>query len=81
MSERHRKELAGTVTSDKMAKTAIVEVVRLVQHPVYRKVVKKWKKYAAHDEKKVSKTGDRVRIQETKPLSKTKRWQVVEVLR
>jgi small subunit ribosomal protein S17 len=81
MSERHRKERVGMVLSTKTEKTAVVEVVRLVRHPIYRKVVKKWKTYAAHDEKKMSKAGDRVRIRETRPISKTKRWQVVEVLR
>lgn len=80
MADQHKKELVGVVLSTKMEKTAIVQVTRLFQHPVYQKVVRVRKKYAAHDEKKASKIGDKVRIQESRPLSKTKRWQVVEVI-
>ena len=80
MSEQHRKELVGTVLGNKMEKTAVVNVTRLVQHPVYKKVIRVRKKYVAHDEKKETKVGDTVRIRETKPLSKTKRWKIVEVL-
>ncbi len=79
MAERHRKELVGTVLSNKMEKTAVVQVTRLVQHPLFHKVIRVRKKYVAHDEKK-SKIGDKVRISETKPVSKSKRWQVVEVM-
>ncbi|MBI4368372.1 MAG: 30S ribosomal protein S17 [Candidatus Omnitrophica bacterium] len=80
MAERHRKELTGTVLSSKMEKTAIVQVTRLVQHPVYRKVVRWRKKYVVHDAQKKAKVGDKVRIRETRPISKTKCWQVIEVL-
>ena len=80
MAERHRKELIGTVLSNKMERTAVVNVVRLVQHPTYGKVMRQRKKYVAHDENKVAKVGDKVRIRETRPMSRTKRWRVVEVL-
>ena len=80
MADRHRKERVGTVLSNTMEKTAVVQVTRLVQHPVYHKVIRRRKRYVAHDEKKVAKVGDKVRITETKPISKTKRWKIVEVL-
>ena len=80
MAERQHKERVGVVLSNKMQKTAIVQVTRLVQHPVYRKVVKQRKKYPVHDEKHVAKVGDTVRIRETQPISKTKHWRLVEVL-
>ena len=80
MPERHRKELVGTVQSNKMEKTAVVNVVRLMQHPAYGKVIRWQKRYVVHDEKKVAKVGDKVRIRETKPMSKTKRWRIIEVL-
>ena len=80
MAERHRKERVGVVLSNKMEKTAVVQVTRLVQHPLFHKVVRLRKKYAVHDEKKMVKIGDKVRIREGKPISKTKRWRVVEVL-
>ena len=80
MLRRTRKERIGVVLSDKMAKSAVVEVARLVRHPIYLKVVRRKKKYVAHDENKAAKVGDLVRIQETRPLSKTKRWRIVEVL-
>ncbi len=79
MADRHHKELVGIVLSNKTEKTAIVQVTRLVQHPLFHKVVRIRKKYIAHDGKKAV-IGDKVRIRETKPLSKTKRWQVVEVV-
>ena len=66
--------------SNKMDKTTVVVVTRLVAHPVYHKVIRLRKKYVAHDEKKATKIGDKVRIREARALSKTKRWQVVEVL-
>ena len=80
MGSRHRKELVGTVLSTKMEKTAIVNVMRLVQHPAYQKVVRRQKKYMVHDEKKEAKVGAKVRIRETRPLSKMKRWELVEIL-
>lgn len=80
-SERgRRKERVGKVVSDKMDKTVVVSLVRQVPHPLYKKYFKKTTKFVAHDEKNDAKAGDTVRIMETRPLSKTKRWRVVEVL-
>jgi small subunit ribosomal protein S17 len=76
-----RRERQGVVVSDKMQKTIVVEVTRLVSHPEYGRVIKKKSKAVAHDEKEVAKTGDKVRIIEVKPISKTKRWRLVEVLK
>ena len=70
----------GIVLSDKMEKTVIVEVTRLTQHPQFKKVIRRKIKYAVHDEKNAAKVGDKVRIQQTRPLSKTKRWTLIEVL-
>lgn len=78
--ETNRKVRIGLVTSDKMDKTAVVSIVELVRHPLYGKAVKKTVKYKAHDEKNTCKTGDRVKIMETRPLSKDKRWRVIEVI-
>jgi small subunit ribosomal protein S17 len=75
-----RKVRVGTVISDKMDKTVIVGVERQVAHPLYGKKMKRTKKYYAHDEESVAHVGDTVRIVETRPLSKTKRWRVAEVL-
>jgi small subunit ribosomal protein S17 len=75
-----RKERTGEVVSDKMAKTIIVRVERRFRHPQFKKVVTSYKKFVAHDEKGEAKVGDRVRIEETRPLSKTKRWRLVEVV-
>ena len=75
-----RKERTGEVISDKMAKTIIVRVERRFRHPQFKKVVTSYKKVVAHDEKGEAKIGDRVRIEETRPLSKTKRWRLVEVV-
>lgn len=72
------KEFVGTVISDKMEKTVVVEVVRVKPHSLYRKIVKKRKKFYAHDELK-AKTGDKVRIRECRPLSKTKRFITIEI--
>ena len=76
-----RKELIGTVVSDKMQKTIVVKVERLVKHPLYKKTIKKFKKFKVHDEENKAKVGDKVRIVETRPLSKHKRWRLVEVLK
>ena len=76
----HRKERVGKVVSDKMQKTVVVSLVRQVPHPLYKKYFKKTTTFVAHDENSDAKTGDTVRIMETRPLSKTKRWRVVEVL-
>jgi small subunit ribosomal protein S17 len=75
-----RKERVGEVISSKMAKTIVVRVERRFPHPQYRKVVTAYNKFYAHDEKSEAKPGDRVRIQETRPLSKLKRWRLVEVI-
>jgi small subunit ribosomal protein S17 len=75
-----RKLREGLVVSDKMDKTCVVAVVRLKRHPLYGRVQRVTKKYHAHDETNECKPGDRVRIVETRPLSKTKRWRVAEVV-
>ncbi len=81
MAERgKRKTLVGVVASDKMDKTVVVMVHRLVLHPVYKKYVRKNKKVKAHDEKNACHTGDKVLLIETRPLSKGKRWRVKEIL-
>lgn len=74
------KPLTGTVVSDKMAKTIVVEVTTRWQHPLYKKVVKRTKKYLAHDEKESAKVGDAVSITPAKPISKKKRWQLQEII-
>ncbi|MGI8599991.1 MAG: 30S ribosomal protein S17 [Chitinophagaceae bacterium] len=75
-----RKERIGVVTSNKMTKTIIVAVERKVKHPIYGKFIKKTTRFHAHDEKNEASIGDVVRIQETRPLSKTKRWRLVSVV-
>lgn len=75
-----RKERIGVVTSDKMEKSIVVAVERKVKHPKYGKFVKKTTKFVAHDEKNESGIGDTVRIMETRPLSKTKNWRLVEIV-
>jgi len=81
MSGRNlRKQKVGIVSSDKMDKTIAVTVERRVQHPIYGKSMKKTKKFIAHDEKNECNEGDTVRIMETRPLSKRKRWRLVEVI-
>lgn len=75
-----RKTRIGIVTSNKMEKTITVSVERRLQHPIYGKFVKKTKKFMAHDDTNDCNIGDKVRIMETRPLSKNKRWRVVEVL-
>jgi len=81
MSDRNlRKTRIGVVTSNRMDKTVTVSVERKVKHPIYGKFVKKTTKFHAHDEKNECTIGDTVRIMETRPLSKTKRWRMVEVV-
>jgi len=75
------KERVGVVVSDKMDKTVVVAVENRSAHPVYGKIVVRTKRYKAHDEDNQAKTGDRVRITETRPLSKTKRWALVRVVK
>lgn len=76
-----RKTLDGTVVSTKMQKTVVVNVERSRRHPLYEKIVRTNKKYLAHDEDETCREGDVVRIRESRPLSRRKRWRVIEVLR
>lgn len=76
-----RKVYTGKVVSDKMDKTVVVSVTRLYEHPVYKKTVKKAAKFKVHDAEGAAKAGDTVSIIETRPLSKEKRWRVLEILR
>jgi len=76
----HRKERLGEVVSDKMNKTIVVRIERRFRHPRFKKVVTAYAKFYAHDERNEAKVGDRVRIQETRPLSKTKCWRLVEIV-
>src|SRR6476646_2452780 len=78
---RHRQEKVGIVTSTKMQKTIVVEVRRRVAHPVYKRIVTKRSKFMAHDEHGKAHEGDMVRIVESRPLSRNKRWSLKEVLR
>lgn len=75
-----RKERIGTVTSNKMEKSIVVSEVKKMKHPMYGKFVLKTKKYVAHDEKNDCNEGDTVRIMETRPMSKTKCWRLVEII-
>jgi len=75
-----RQTKVGRVVSDKMTKTIVVEVARRVQEPRYNRTIGKTSRFLAHDEKKSAKIGDRVRIEETRPLSKLKRWRLIEIL-
>ena len=76
----HRKVRVGVVVSNKMDKTVVVKVSRYAEHPLYGKRIVKAKKYVAHDEENVCRVGDQIRIRETRPLSKTKRWELVEIM-
>ena len=81
MSERNlRKTIVGKVVSDKMDKTVVVAIEDSVRHPLYKKIIKRTVKYKAHDEANTCGVGDRVRIMETRPISKDKRWRVVEII-
>ena len=81
MEERNlRKVMIGTVTSNKMDKTVVVSVETSVKHPIYGKIVKRTYKLKAHDENNDCQMGDKVKVMETRPLSKDKRWRVVEIL-
>ena len=77
----NKNEKVGSVVSSKMAKTIVVEVIRRVPHPLYKRIISKRRKFYAHDEQGQAKVGDVVRIIECRPLSKLKRWQLKEVLR
>ncbi|HUI07467.1 MAG TPA: 30S ribosomal protein S17 [Verrucomicrobiae bacterium] len=79
-NEGKKRELVGEVVGDKMDKTIVVEVARRVRHPRYLKVLTQYKKFYAHDEKREAGLGDRVRIVESRPISRLKRWRLVEVV-
>lgn len=76
-----RQTLVGTVVSDKMTKTVVVLVERAARHPLYRKIIKRSKRYLAHDDRLGAKLGDLVRIVQSRPLSARKRWRVIEILK
>jgi small subunit ribosomal protein S17 len=78
--KRQKREMVGTVVSDKMDKTVVVLVERLVQHKLYKKYIKRRAKFAAHDETNASHVGDKVLITQSRPLSKTKRWRVSQII-
>lgn len=80
LARGHRKERVGEVVSDKMSKTIVVRVERRFRHTGFKKVVTEYNKLYAHDEQEVAGIGDLVRIQETRPMSKSKRWRLVEIL-
>lgn len=78
---RRRKTVVGTVRSDKMKKTIRVDIIRLERHPKYHKFIRRRSSFHAHDEREEARVGDLVRIAETRPLSKLKRWRLVEIVR
>ena len=81
MSERNlRKTRVGKVVSDKMDKTVVVAIADNVQHPLYKKIIKRTVKLKAHDEQNACRIGDRVEVMETRPLSKDKRWRVTNII-
>ena len=81
MAERDlRKTRVGMVVSDKMDKTVVVAIIDNVKHPLYKKIVKRTVRLKAHDEKNECRVGDRVEVMETRPLSKDKRWRVIEII-
>lgn len=80
IERKRRKTRTGVVSSDKMTKTITVAVERKIKHPIYGKFLKKTTKFHAHDEQNTAGIGDIVRIMETRPLSKTKRWRLVEII-
>ena len=79
-TQANKKQFIGLVASDKMQKTVVVEVTRRMRHPVYSKYIKRRKRYHAHDEENSCKAGDRVLIEECRPLSARKRWRVKQIL-
>ena len=82
MAERNlRKTRVGMVVSDKMDKTVVVAIIDNVKHPLYKKIVKRTVRLKAHDEKNECRVGDRVEVMETRPLSKDKRWRVIEIIK
>jgi small subunit ribosomal protein S17 len=79
-AHRHQRTLTGVVVSDKMDKTIVVQVTRRYRHPRYKKYIQERKRYKAHDERNLAKTGDRVTIVESRPLSRDKRWRLQQVV-
>jgi small subunit ribosomal protein S17 len=79
--QKNEKELIGLIVSDKMDKSVVVQVERFVQHKVYKKYMKRYKKYHVHDAKNECRIGDEVKIIETRPLSKQKRFRVLEIVK
>jgi small subunit ribosomal protein S17 len=75
-----KREVSGTVISNKMDKTVVVQVERLVKHPLYKKYIRRRNKFTAHDKDNACQIGDRVKLIETRPLSKTKRWRVSQIV-
>jgi small subunit ribosomal protein S17 len=80
MSSGSRKEKTGMVISDKMDKTVVVQIDRMIQHPMYKKYIRRRSRLKAHDDQNRCKIGDKVRISEARPLSKSKSWRVTEIL-
>ena len=80
MDRNHRKTMTGTVVSNKMDKTVVVAIYDRVQHPLYKKIVKRTVRVKAHDEMNACNVGDRVSLMETRPLSKDKRWRLVRII-
>lgn len=80
MERNRRKTIVGTVVSDKMDKTIVVEIKTFVTHPLYKKQIKRTNRFKAHDEENSCAIGDKVRLMETRPLSKDKRWRLVEII-
>ena len=76
-----KKTRTGIVISDKMQKTIIVRVMRLSKHPLYNRIIKKYNRFKAHDEGNKAKTGNLVKIEETRPISKDKRWRLIEIIK
>ncbi|MGC8866677.1 MAG: 30S ribosomal protein S17 [Elusimicrobiales bacterium] len=81
LKRKKRQLLRGVVVSDKMNKTRVVKVMRIFRHPLYEKVIRRYKNYYAHDELNTSKVGDEVEIMATRPLSKLKRWRIYRVVK
>jgi len=81
MGRGRRKSQVGVVTSDKMMKTVVVQIETVTRHPLYKKIMRRAKTFKAHDEERTAKVGDLVRIVETRPLSKEKRWRVTEIVK
>jgi len=81
MAREQRRVLVGRVVSDKMQKTVVVDVERITRHPLYGKVIRHHKRYKAHDEENACRVGDMVRMIESRPISKQKRWVVAEILK